>query len=44
MFLPTGPTGQIMKDISNSGTIYKENKYYYWEPNSGKTEDRTKLL
>lgn len=25
-----------MEKIVNAGTIYKESKYYYWEPHSGK--------
>ncbi|XP_073239584.1 uncharacterized protein [Porites lutea] len=26
------PLGNVMEKISNAGTVYKESKYYYWEP------------
>ena len=25
-----------MEKISNAGTVYKESKYYYWEPTAGR--------
>lgn len=28
------PLGNVMEKIVNAGTIYKESKYYYWEPHS----------
>lgn len=31
----TDPLGNVMEKISNAGTVYKESKYYYWEPTAG---------
>ncbi|KAJ7378801.1 Thioredoxin domain-containing protein 12 [Desmophyllum pertusum] len=28
------PLGNVMEKVSNAGTVYKESKYYYWEPQS----------
>jgi len=32
----TDPLGNVMEKISNAGTVYKESKYYYWEPTAGR--------
>lgn len=34
-----------MEKVTNAGTVYKESKYYYWEPQSGnKLLCRTTIL
>lgn len=34
-----------MEKVTNAGTVYKESKYYYWEPQSGnKLLYRTTIL
>ena len=35
-FSITDPLGNVMEKISNAGTVYKESKYYYWEPTAGR--------
>ena len=35
-FSITDPLGNVMGKISNAGTVYKESKYYYWEPTAGR--------
>ena len=27
--------GNVIEKVTNAGTVYKESKYYYWEPQSG---------
>lgn len=29
------PLGNVIEKVTNAGTVYKESKYYYWEPQSG---------
>ena len=39
------PLGNVMEKVTNAGTVYKESKYYYWEPQSGnKLLCRTTIL
>lgn len=28
------PLGNVMEKVTNAGTVYKESKFYYWEPQS----------